>query len=667
MLIESGDLIPVLREAIEIPWTKRRTQILAYLFRGPVTFQTYVYDTNVGDIAPLTTYFNPEKWTVQDLNCKFGNRATIDEISAAAINSQGPNTTTTPSGGLNNLGVTATAAGAGAKAKSTSLMPRLMLIPPFFEISAPCSPSADSGISSSKDSAQTVTSSANVTSLAAVAMTSSAQEQTEGTTTAWTSASSSASQKPPPPPQPVPLYSVASLKPVAAPPSLSSVPSLKPAEAIHQHHIASKGWPHTGLPPAATLQDSALALSATATNNKAIKGSEKLNEKAFICGDVQKPTVAAAAAAATSAAAGANGNNGEVVQACSPAAHQVCSSSSELANALWKVDAFRQQQTTDLSRPSSPSLHPGSSSSCSSSRASSRPGSRCSGRAAASSFSRPESSLSNPDSLNDNRITVPPPSLSSNGLASPRPEVDPSSKRAGLPPPTRPYVYPEGLRYLFERGLGDSSAPAAATPAGFDPTQPPPLPHLPTNQPPPLSRSAAAICNVLERFMPKKQETKPQQQQQQQEQQPRFPVFSTGLKELDDVIERIGDCRPDPLAPWTNPKITQKSCQIPSTNKLPTQCEPEEIIPLFEIADSDLLCRIRDDVITESSDVTTDSKDSCPDLEAVKKTIPHHTVRLRKIPFINPELGLSSKSMPYFHDLALELELPLSKYSNFPC
>jgi len=167
--------------------------------------------------------------------------------------------------------------------------------------------------------------------------------------------------------------------------------------------------------------------------------------------------------------------------------------------------------------------------------------------------------------------------------------------------------------------------------------------------------------------MPKKQETKPQQQQQQQEQQPRFPVFSTGLKELDDVIERIGDCRPDPLAPWTNPKITQKSCQIPSTNKLPTQCEPEEIIPLFEIADSDLLCRIRDDVITESSDVTTDSKDSCPDLEAVKKTIPHHTVRLRKIPFINPELGLSSKSMPYFHDLALELELPLSKYSNFPC
>jgi hypothetical protein len=30
-----------------------------------------VYDSNVGDIAPLSTYYNPFHWTVADLN-KFG-------------------------------------------------------------------------------------------------------------------------------------------------------------------------------------------------------------------------------------------------------------------------------------------------------------------------------------------------------------------------------------------------------------------------------------------------------------------------------------------------------------------------------------------------------------------------------------------------------------------
>ena len=39
MLIESGDLIPVRRDAIEVPWTKRKAQIMAFLFKGPVNFQ----------------------------------------------------------------------------------------------------------------------------------------------------------------------------------------------------------------------------------------------------------------------------------------------------------------------------------------------------------------------------------------------------------------------------------------------------------------------------------------------------------------------------------------------------------------------------------------------------------------------------------------------------
>jgi hypothetical protein len=31
-----------------------------------------VYDTNVGDIAPISSYFNPDRWTAFDLNHKFG-------------------------------------------------------------------------------------------------------------------------------------------------------------------------------------------------------------------------------------------------------------------------------------------------------------------------------------------------------------------------------------------------------------------------------------------------------------------------------------------------------------------------------------------------------------------------------------------------------------------
>jgi len=39
MLLESGDLIPVRPEAVEIPWTRRKAQILNFLLRGPVSFK----------------------------------------------------------------------------------------------------------------------------------------------------------------------------------------------------------------------------------------------------------------------------------------------------------------------------------------------------------------------------------------------------------------------------------------------------------------------------------------------------------------------------------------------------------------------------------------------------------------------------------------------------
>ena len=74
MLERSGDLIPVHPEAVNIPWSKRRSLILDFLHRGPVDFATYVYDTNVGDVSKLSTYFNPDRWSLFDLNHKFGNR-----------------------------------------------------------------------------------------------------------------------------------------------------------------------------------------------------------------------------------------------------------------------------------------------------------------------------------------------------------------------------------------------------------------------------------------------------------------------------------------------------------------------------------------------------------------------------------------------------------------
>jgi len=81
MLITPGDLIPVQPEATTIPWTRRKSQILNFLHRGPVTFSTLVYDTNVGDISALSTYFNPERVSVKDLNSRFGQFPSSGENS----------------------------------------------------------------------------------------------------------------------------------------------------------------------------------------------------------------------------------------------------------------------------------------------------------------------------------------------------------------------------------------------------------------------------------------------------------------------------------------------------------------------------------------------------------------------------------------------------------
>jgi len=83
MLERPGDLIPVLPNATSIPWTRRRSQILNFLHRGPVTFQTLVYDTNVGDISALATYFNPDRISERELNLRFGHYPTSGEKHAS--------------------------------------------------------------------------------------------------------------------------------------------------------------------------------------------------------------------------------------------------------------------------------------------------------------------------------------------------------------------------------------------------------------------------------------------------------------------------------------------------------------------------------------------------------------------------------------------------------
>lgn len=39
MLEKTGDLIPVRHEAVNIPWTKRKSQVLNFIHRGTVRFE----------------------------------------------------------------------------------------------------------------------------------------------------------------------------------------------------------------------------------------------------------------------------------------------------------------------------------------------------------------------------------------------------------------------------------------------------------------------------------------------------------------------------------------------------------------------------------------------------------------------------------------------------
>jgi hypothetical protein len=130
MLIESGDLIPVRREAVDIPWTKRKTQILQCLHKGPVSFRTYVYDTNVGDIAQLSTYFNPKKWTEHDLNFKFGITTSENLLNVNSTGNSSASSTVESIASSSNFRRLPKdlSEGENSTFKGNSLQPRLMVI-----------------------------------------------------------------------------------------------------------------------------------------------------------------------------------------------------------------------------------------------------------------------------------------------------------------------------------------------------------------------------------------------------------------------------------------------------------------------------------------------------------------------------------------------------------
>ena len=76
-------LIPVVVKFSLVPKKRRKSQVHNFLHRGPVTFDTLVYDTNVGDWNFLYTYFNPAIMSERELNIRLGVHPTNGEKHAS--------------------------------------------------------------------------------------------------------------------------------------------------------------------------------------------------------------------------------------------------------------------------------------------------------------------------------------------------------------------------------------------------------------------------------------------------------------------------------------------------------------------------------------------------------------------------------------------------------
>ena len=71
--MKGADLVPVVADFKNITSLKlKKSSWMNYIQRGPVTYTTLVFDRNIGDTMSLINYFNPEFFTEQELNKRFG-------------------------------------------------------------------------------------------------------------------------------------------------------------------------------------------------------------------------------------------------------------------------------------------------------------------------------------------------------------------------------------------------------------------------------------------------------------------------------------------------------------------------------------------------------------------------------------------------------------------
>ena len=71
--MKGADLIPVVADFKNITSLKlKKSSWMNYIQRGPVTYTTLVFDRNIGDTMSLINYFNPDFFTEQELNNRFG-------------------------------------------------------------------------------------------------------------------------------------------------------------------------------------------------------------------------------------------------------------------------------------------------------------------------------------------------------------------------------------------------------------------------------------------------------------------------------------------------------------------------------------------------------------------------------------------------------------------
>lgn len=107
-------------------WVRNRNAAKKYLIdSASIVLQTFVYDTNVGDVSRLASYFNQERWTVHDLNNRFGIQPQDNKPNDCELTDSDSLSLIAPS-----LSSVSSSSSVGATdAKVSSLVPKLLIYP----------------------------------------------------------------------------------------------------------------------------------------------------------------------------------------------------------------------------------------------------------------------------------------------------------------------------------------------------------------------------------------------------------------------------------------------------------------------------------------------------------------------------------------------------------